>query len=403
MNDQYKMISNMLEDLQGQLETYDEMVNFTIQETYGLSIDVKKTILGLDMSLVDDMDASDVCKILKFENWIEDLRKLHGRSGGSELSEIDYAKYVIKDINKELIGLVEMRNQVIEFEKEKHEIAREYMEYLNSPEFKEKRQNQIKEIEDNIAMETDELKKRKLIKTLSTIKSLDSLSFLFNRFKSNEVAEKNSIIESFFNSSRGSYVISRYNQRWKSLKLSSIITPDFINLEERFLEKEYHVFNNLFVLFAIRYVAYVDKDNKDQVAFSTSLILNLHKLAYNEFTCVDELCEFKQVITGVLDYFKTDYDRFWNENETHPEHPVRIAKDLEKLQDKTMKDKPLITETDEMEYTDDDVKKNKDAGMSLRVGDSEYKYTEDNLPGSDGEYSPYMSGRQLIIPTYKDR
>lgn len=315
----------MLEDMKEQRNMLESIVDMLVEHTYGLELKVKANIENIEMEKFDEYTLSDFTKILSIDDY-SSLCDIVRKSKENEcLDDVDCLKYVAKEIKKELDNLDEVNNEIIEFEEERNAIAKDYIDYLNSPEYKESRKARMKEMHDTYEKEEDPIKKERLLKTINAIKSMDSLSFLFKRFHNNEAQEKKSVMDSFFDTTRGNYVLGRFNTVCKGLKISPDIYIDFINLEETYLPEKYHVYNNLFLFFSMRYIAYTNLYNNDSRAFATALMMKINKLFYNSFADENDKTQFMQVVTDVLDYFEDEREVFIEKNMTHPNHPVRIS------------------------------------------------------------------------------
>ena len=97
----------------------------------------------------------------------------------------------------------------------------------------------------------------------------------------------------------------------------------FFNLEENFLAKKYHAFNNLFLFCYMRYVAYADPYDKKDKLFVQSITSALANMIYHKFNSTTEEQRFIHTIEKLEDYFMDKYDYFMENNTTRPGHPVR--------------------------------------------------------------------------------
>lgn len=355
MKEQYKQLCGMLDDMKDQISGYEELVNLSVTTTYNLSEDVKGKIIDLPQEKIQELTEEEIMNILGCET-TEELLELKKHIHQEDKTNVEYGTYVIGAIKEQLDVLVSMRNEYIKMEKEKNEISKEYINYLNSPEYKKEREEKLKKLREDYEKETDPVAKYNMKKALDSIESISDLSFLFKGFNTRPEFEKKSIMDMMFDDKRANYMLERYFKKCKALKIRPLIFRELLNIEEKFLPEEYHVYNNLFLFFCLRYIAYSNTNISSECAYSTALISNLTKLKYEQFAIQEEKEYFIKTIMDVLDFFKDEYEKFDKENITHPKHPSRIQHDQEVKerheQEQKEQSEAETTTTDEEEVVD---------------------------------------------------
>jgi len=313
-NTDYRVMLDMISDLEEQTEYYSDMIrDQLISEEYD-----EKIITFISLKYPDKKD--------ELMNDDELLKKISDKfyTGNDE-----YNESVFKSIIRSIYELIAIKEESNTLRTDADKVINDYVNYLTSPEYQEKKKQRIIDLKNKAEAETNEVEKEKVMKLVRAMESTMTLSFLFTRLEKLGKDEKDNIINAFFNDKRSSYIINRYKVNAKKVGFNPEVYKYFFNLEEKFLEEDYHVYNNLFLFFNMRYIAYIDVYNKEERMYAQSLFNNMANLIYHKFPSDDDENNFKNVIYNFLDYFKDDYKYFEDNNFTHPKHPRRIEKDKE--------------------------------------------------------------------------
>lgn len=313
-NTDYRVMLDMISDLEEQTEYYSAMIrDQLISEEYD-----EKIITFISLKYPDKKD--------ELMNDDELLKKISDKfyTGNDE-----YNESVFKSIIRSIYELIAIKEESNTLRTDADKVINDYVNYLTSPEYQEKKKQRIIDLKNKAEAETNEVEKEKVMKLVRAMESTMTLSFLFTRLEKLGKDEKDNIINAFFNDKRSSYIINRYKVNAKKVGFNPEVYKYFFNLEEKFLEEDYHVYNNLFLFFNMRYIAYIDVYNKEERMYAQSLFNNMANLIYHKFPSDDDENNFKNVIYNFLDYFKDDYKYFEDNNFTHPKHPRRIEKDKE--------------------------------------------------------------------------
>ncbi len=332
MKNDYKMMCEMIETGKEQLATLDQAIDMLLSFKFEIT-DCKimrEKISKLRVDEIDEFTLEELLALFVDDKNKTDILKLERDKETKDMDDLEYARHSVKFIKSELDSFEDAKNDYILLVKDKDRAAAEYVEYLNSPEYQAERKAKIDKLREECETTEDKNKKYLLKKRLNAIDSLDTMSFLNDGFNKNQERERQSVIDAFFGTGKADYIFKRYEQRCTKLKIDANRFKCILNIEEGFLPESYHIYNNLFLFFSIRYIAYTDTSDKDRIAYAISLVANLTKLKYNQFTNEDDKQFFIKCIMNVLDNFSDLAEKFEAENSTHPKHPIRMEHD-EKL------------------------------------------------------------------------
>ena len=137
---------------------------------------------------------------------------------------------------------------------------------------------------------------------------------------------------------RGSYVINRYKDKIVKFGFDANLYKYFFNLEENFLSEEYHPFNNLFLFYYMRFVAYSDPYKEEDKVYVLSLTSAIANLIYHRFpkdkkevddSAIDESNvnaaeqRFIKILEKFASFFEDQREYFFENNTMRPGHPIR--------------------------------------------------------------------------------
>lgn len=228
-----------------------------------------------------------------------------------------------------VIDVLEFKHEMKKLSETAREENQRYADYVCSQEYDNLRVLQITMYEKELESTTDVRRKLELKRKIYYLKERFSVGFLYERLKDPKTKdnEYNNILESFFNGQRSMYLLEKFKEKCSQFGLSDDVHKYLLNIEENFLEEKYHVFNNFFLNMVMRYVGHCDSTSADSGKLVIQDMLNLN---YHRFYS-DEVREiFLQSIREFLDQFDSERDRFEKMNITHPKHPTRIQKNVER-------------------------------------------------------------------------
>lgn len=224
-------------------------------------------------------------------------------------------------------------DEVESIKKQADEQMEEYIKYITSDEYDAKQKDRIEQLMKKAEESKNPEEKRRCLAIVKSLKDAKDFKFLQYRIDKLGEPEIRKIEDMFFNNSGSSHLMERFRNKIKKLGYDEKIYLSFLNLEEKFLEEKYHVYNNLFLFHVVRYIVHVDTYSKDQRLFATTIITNLGNLVYNRFTSDTLRTKFLNVIRDFLDRFSGSYERFDKYNVLHPNHPTRIEKQNKRTQE----------------------------------------------------------------------
>ena len=249
----------------------------------------------------------------------------------------DLVRSILLRVKTDIDSYEESKKNIEELKSEAGGISQEYSKYMCSHEFEEKKNSQIKELEERLSeemkkeniTEADMVANKKMKKKLDEMKAIQSSSFILNRLRSLGEKEVKNIVKNYFDDKRSSYIIEKFIGKIERTGFDKRIYRFFFNIEEKYLDDEYHVFNNLFLFIVMRFVAYSDVENETGRSYVRSIVSSLAKLIYEKYN-EEQKEKFLTIVKETLDFFEDYRDKFDKDNILHPNHPRRIEHDKEK-------------------------------------------------------------------------
>ena len=252
-----------------------------------------------------------------------------------EESKYDLIREVLMSLKDDFIALEESEKDVEELKSQMNSVVKEYHNYMCSPEYEEKRKKNIETLEKRIqelkenGKSYDHHEVAQMSKKIETMKNIINGSFILNRLKVNGKSEVSSIVKSYFDNKKSSYIIDRFKDKIIKVGFNKDTYRFFFNIEEKYLPEEYHVYNNLFLFIVMRFIAYININSEDDRSYVRSIVSSISKLIYEKYT--EEYKEqFINTIKECLDYFEDYRDKFDKDNILHPNHPKRIEREKAK-------------------------------------------------------------------------
>ena len=211
----------------------------------------------------------------------------------------------------------------VELSEQYHSMIDELLVHGESPEGKAKALESYETLKANLLTETDPVKKAEVETKIKIRDESKTLSFVFDRIDKFSDKEVRSITDTMFDNGRFRAAMTRCEKVLKRLKIDDRVLQSFVNLEEKFLGQEYYPFNNLFLVFTIRYIGYCDTNREDNSAFARILISKLNKLVRHNFHSQEEEEFIIDIIRKFDDKFTEYRDLFVKKNKANPESEYR--------------------------------------------------------------------------------
>ena len=274
----------------------------------------------------DDL-ADDMLSIMENENETSDDFETEYESHYG-----DMVRAILLQMKKDISSLKDSETDIKKLEDESSEVTTEYMNYMCSPEFEERKHEHIADLKSKLETIDDEIERKKMEKMISDVEKSYDLSFLLDRLKENPKREAMNIVNTFFDDKRSSYILSRCKEKLPKIGFNVDVYRFFFNIEENYLPEKYHVYNNLFLFCVMRFISYANINSKTDCSFVRAIISSMSKLIYEKFS-EGKRDEFISLIEEVLSYFEDYKEKFERDNFLHPNHPRRIEKDREHERD----------------------------------------------------------------------
>ena len=318
----YKIIIDMLHEMDDQYKILEEQTKHLITEEYGYNEGIIDAILKYNKNDIVNLDESEIRDFMITYANKDKVIQIYDKSKEELINDME----IIKDATLVLLSAkVEKDN----LKAESSDILKDYFNYMSSDKVKAARLKRLETFKDLLKTETDEVKKAKIERMVNDMEASMSFSFLQERFEKYGKKEIQNIEEGFFNEKKGSYILERYNSKISKFGYNPEVFKYFFNIEENFLGENYAPFNNLFLYVYIRTVAYSDPYNKTDKLFVQSLTGALANLIYHKFESMGNEQQFISVIKAVDDRFIDSRDKFVESNTTYKDHPARIKVDKE--------------------------------------------------------------------------
>lgn len=384
-NPSFRDLRDTLDMAKDQLATKEELVGTYLSSTLGVDIkDIEKLhedYTAIDIQAIEDDETINQLyeRIRKGPETDDGLNNLET---DREESRISLKKQLITTALKELEDMNTDREKLADLEEEYNNAVSGYADYISSEQYDrdieariEEMRNTVVTIQETIATTSlaDEkyvFKKKLAAYNRDILISTQryTLEYLYERVDDPDSgeAEKSRIVESFFNKRRSAYVMKRYRAKCGQFGMPAESMYMMMNLEEKFLEPEFHVYNNFYLFFVISKIAYVDANAIKEVK---QPMQNINNLIYNRFPTEAGKEAFLDSVRGFLQRFAEYRVEFSEKNITHPQHPVRIEKD----EDRRLQKKGRLIEAIKREDPNLDKSKNL---IKLEIDELEYLLSE---------------------------
>lgn len=327
----FKMVKEMLHEA---METVDFEKRFVVDEceTNHFDLDKFKELLT---NLVESSDEEETSEEI-YDTFAESnsaksvWNTVHiSQENEEEVCTLEEKEKLLKETGIDIIHLIRAELSVKDINKEYDQALTEHVNYLTSPEYDAKRVEMMHSWEKRLETESDPIKIAELKHNIQMVKERFSLGYMFARINNPKThdADMKSLLDTFFDDAKSRYTIHRFTDKARQMKFNPLIYRHFFNIEEKYLEKKYHVFNNFFLLAAMRFIAHADSTR--ELIESRTIINNLINLSTDRFATEEGKNLLLNSIRSFLDQF---IDAGWSEkfekdNILQPNHPVRIEKE----------------------------------------------------------------------------
>ena len=328
--DSYSLIRDMMKEMKEYQKMMEDETRNILHRNYHLSDEVMVPLAFISKSKIDEMSLDEINKFFD--------KHVYQKSTSMEYDDVEEARLAMHEIKKLQYNLMEVENEYKKIQSESNEILNDYAEFLSSEKVIVARKARLERMKELAKSETNETKRREMEKKIRYMEMTQSLDFIFTRLDTFGDKEKKNVINAFFDDKRGSYVINRYKDKIVKFGFDVNLYKYFFNLEENFLSEEYHPFNNLFLFYYMRFVAYSDPYKEEDKLYVQSLTSAIANLIYHRFpkdkketddSAIDESNvnaaeqRFIKILEKFASFFEDQREYFFENNTMRPGHPIR--------------------------------------------------------------------------------
>lgn len=354
----YKEMMEYVKQMEESADMYKSLVENTL-DGYGFSLDainkLAESVTKDDINkqpdevlekiltevLKDNQDIFEVCKnfhrikdepkrfdndMIPIEETKEELAaRMEKFYKNWEDSKYTYMKRVLNSALDDIAEIKRSYDEVKSLKNDANKALDDYIDYISSDEYRKKKMEKIEELRKKAEESDDPKEKKTVLETCAAIEASMNLSFISKRINANQKEIMN-LVDTFFSNQRSRYVMEKFESKAKRFGYKPDVYSYLFNIEEKFLDEKYHVYNNLFLFEVLRFVGNADPYNKNDKLFVSSIITNMTNLVYQRFASDDVRAGFLKVICNFLDNFEPYREKFEKDNILSPTHPTRIAK-----------------------------------------------------------------------------
>lgn len=318
-NDLIQQMEEMLEDLKAMLTTKLESQGFELEKTIQLlHLDSEEYV----KESIKDLKSGDNAKVAGWWTLV------HTESDPlKEHQDVEEARKILIDVLEDISEYIHFQTELKELQDEFNKEKNKYLDHLSSPEYEKERLDKIDKLKNSLEQTTNSAKKKKIEHDLRVTEEEYSLAFMFDEFlnpeKRTEVMKR--FMDNFFDGKKSAYTLEKFKKKCsgKQLKINPNIYKSALNLEEKFLEEEFHVYNNFFLFSCIQFIAHADSVRQENEI--KTVLQAMLKLVNGKFASEEAKDIFLESMRQYLRNYEEFRDVFTEKNILHPSHPHRIA------------------------------------------------------------------------------
>ena len=280
----YKLIIDMIHEMDEQYKILRDSAESTIKNTFGLNPEILDIMIKYTKDEIPNLSNEDIKDFIKEFYTGDSIKEEYNSKSSEELHKI---MSEIKDMSLMILSAQESANQLKE---ESKDILNDYFQYMSSDKVKAARQKRLDTMKEALNDENlDEYHRHKIENMISIMESTMNFDFMLERFNKYGKQEVESINRQFLDSRYGTSIIERYTRKIPKFGFKADIYKHFFNLEETFLGEQYQVFNNLFLFIYMRMVAHSDPYIQKEKMFVQAITGAIADLIYHKFSSFFEI------------------------------------------------------------------------------------------------------------------
>lgn len=336
IKEDYQSLNSMIKSMDDQLYTLNQISDTSITTVHGLDLKIKSELSDFHFEKLQELTEDELLGILERSSPEDDKdanrRALEETYNNDEKLRdkpfVEYVRAVLVSIKDTMLQIAKLEKDKTDLMKQMNDITDNYFNYVNTKEYKVKKQEELDTMKKQAEEETDPLKKARILRTIDYMTKAEDLSFLLEHIKEKGQKEIDNIVSVYFDHTRSALVMKKFYSRLPKFGYNETIYKYFFNIEENFLPEEYHCFNNLFLFHVMRTISFMDVDSKEDNLYASTILVRLYNLIYHKFGDQELENEFIDFIRKFDDLFKDKWtEKFTKDNETSPSHPVRRQRD----------------------------------------------------------------------------
>lgn len=313
----YKVVRDMLNNLEEMHQTLHDMTVNELHNTYGVNEGI---LHGIGLMTDDDIQISGLAD---YEALYEKYKNGHSRYEVPKTDED--AVRILVELKTRQRNLYESEQNLEEVRSDSTAVLNEYLEYMTSEKAAEARKRQFEIYREACSQEQDEVKRNEMLRMITTVHSTESYSYFFDRIDALGDEEIKNLVYTFFDDRRSKYVVDKFKAKIKMFGFNPRLYHYFFDLEEHFLPERYHVYNNFFLFFYMRFVAYSQKYSKFDTVLVQSFTSAISRLVYHKYPTTDDERKMVAAMGQFLNYFSPYHELFAAQNTSWSKHPERAA------------------------------------------------------------------------------
>lgn len=312
----YQYISDLLQEMKTQIYFMKSDMDRYLATTFGINSSAVSDSVIIHKKDIPSMSDEDLRRFLVNHEL---------KSGTYENADRETLVKVMTEIKDSFLSLAKSEKEYSKGLKIANEATEEYYKFQHSIRMEEARDQRLKDMKTLSESIEDELEKKKCINKIDIIEKTYNYTFLLDRFNENPDKEVERVCSVYFDANKGSYMITRYEDKITKIGFSANLYKNFFNIEETFLPEEYHPFNNLFLFYYMYWGSHIDTYNEKDSLYAKAITGAIANLIYHKFATPEKEKEFIELIKKIDDYFMKLKSYFEEENSTYKNNPKRIA------------------------------------------------------------------------------
>ena len=213
----YKVIIDMTREMEEQYKMFKDLVVTSIHDNYGVEEDILEALIPYTKEYVSEMDIDIIRNFInKYSATDTPATQVIVSNAIADEEGPDFNKTDVEIIREAFINIKEqsiqlftMKSEVDGIRNDSQSILKEYIEYASSEKVRVKRAERLESMKAAAAKMGDGPEKRSAERMIKVMESTQNLSFILSRFNEMGDKEVKSIVDSFFSTRKGAYIVNK--------------------------------------------------------------------------------------------------------------------------------------------------------------------------------------------------